>query len=67
MLPRDNWIDERDRLASELRKSMGDQEIRDELRDRWDAELDDAEADPALMLANIRLTEETDATAGETV
>lgn len=66
MLPRDNWINERDQLASELRKSMGDEEIRDELRHRWDLEPDADEADPALMLANIRLTEETDATTGET-
>lgn len=66
MLRQDDWIHQRDRLAAELRKSMDDQEIRDELRDRWDAEPEDREADAALMLANIRLTEENDATA-ETV
>jgi hypothetical protein len=66
MLPQDNWIHQRDQLAAQLRRSMDDQEIRDELRDRWDAEPEDDGADLALMLANIRLTEETDATAGET-
>lgn len=66
MVPQDRWIEERDKLARDLRTSMGEEAIRGELRDRWGIEAGPDEGDPAVMLADVRLSQEkkTDATAG---
>jgi hypothetical protein len=59
MASHDSWLDDRNRLASELHKSMTDDEIRAELRGRWGIEAEPDESDPALTLANVRLSQET--------
>lgn len=66
MVSQDRWIEERDALARELHTSMGEDAIRGELRDRWNIEAGPDEGDPALMLANVRLSEEVRTDATET-
>jgi hypothetical protein len=59
MASQDSWLDERNRLAAELHKTMTDDEIRAELRNQWGIEAEPDESDPALTLANVRLSQDT--------
>lgn len=64
MVDQGEWIEKRNQLASELRKDRTDDELRGELRDRWGMEAGTDEGDPALMLANVRMSEETTVAEG---